>query len=432
MSSSSTAQLKLLLIDADRVTGHIDSGKNAVAENTPANLGTQFLTTASQCASQTAVTTRQSTQTYNDLQQVATSIAEQLHRQEEFTNNTAVILVAPNSFEYIAGFYGITLAGGVVVPLPPSIEQKSLARIIESTNATVMLSTRTTSRRLLSQHPGIVEQPWSTHSDNSQNCSHLEGLSKEPDDLAALFFTAGSTGTPKGVMLSHRNLISNAQSIREYLSIKPDDRPLCVLPFFHAFGNSVLQSHILTGAELIIDGSTVFPESLIESINHHQATSLSGVPDLFRVLLERTSLGTTPTPSLRYMAVAGGALQRELALQVNDRIHSANFVVMYGQTEATARLGYLPPDELPNAQPGCIGKAIPGVSLRVVDDKGQTAPVGEVGELVAQGPNIMLGYWKSADATRERIKDGWLYTGDLASIDEHGWICHKGRKKLHR
>ena len=193
-------------------------------------------------------------------------------------------------------------------------------------------------------------------------------------------------------MLSHRNLIENALSIQQYLSIDERDRPLCVLPFYHAFGNSVLQSHLLAGANLILDGKTLFPETLMTAMVRHQATSLSAVPDLVRLLLERTSLGKTPLPSLRYMTVAGGALQRELALMMAERIAPASFFTMYGQTEATARLAYVPPEKLTELPAGCIGRAVPGVELEVVDDNGIVLPPGEIGELRARGPNVMLGY----------------------------------------
>jgi acyl-CoA synthetase (AMP-forming)/AMP-acid ligase II len=163
-------------------------------------------------------------------------------------------------------------------------------------------------------------------------------------------------------------------------------------------------------------------------LQKYECTSLSGVPDLFRMLLERSSLGQTQLPALRYMAVAGGALRHERALEAGRRIAPAEFFVMYGQTEATARLAYLPPDRLAGLPEGTIGRAVPGVTLEVVDEQGAAVPPGAVGELRAKGPNVMLGYWREPAATEERIREGWLYTGDLATIDAEGWIVHRGRK----
>ncbi|MCA9015636.1 MAG: AMP-binding protein, partial [Planctomycetaceae bacterium] len=184
----------------------------------------------------------------------------------------------------------------------------------------------------------------------------------------------------------------------------------------------------LLGAHLILDGNTTFPESMIEALNQHQCTSLSAVPDLFRILLERTSFRQTETPSLKYMSVAGGALEHSLSVEISHSISPARFFVMYGQTEATARLAYIPPEQLANVSAGCIGQAIPRVTLEVVDETGLPVEPETVGELRARGPNMMLGYWGDPAGTRERIRDGWLYTGDLATRNESGWMFIKGRR----
>jgi acyl-CoA synthetase (AMP-forming)/AMP-acid ligase II len=127
------------------------------------------------------------------------------------------------------------------------------------------------------------------------------------------------------------------------------------------------------------------------------------------------------------MAVAGGALKHELALEVARCIAPAEFFVMYGQTEATARLAYLPPEFLARLPAGTIGRAVPGVALEVVDEHEQPVARGGVGELRARGPGIMLGYWRDPSATAERIRSGWLYTGDLAAHDDENWISLRGR-----
>src|SRR5207237_2769634 len=134
-----------------------------------------------------------------------------------------------------------------------------------------------------------------------------------------------------------------------------------------------------------------------------------------------------PLPALRYMTVAGGALSPRLIGEVARRIAPAEFFVMYGQTEATARLAYLSPREAVD-HPDSIGRAIPGVTLRIVDDEGREAPLGTVGELEARGPNVMLGYWQDPPGTAAAIHDGWLRTGDLAVADESGLMYLLGRR----
>ncbi len=391
------------------------------------NLVDRLLQQAAKQPTNIALSTANRHWSYQELLSAISEVANAIRSRPQFVPGARVLLLLSNSFEYVAAFYGTLLAGGVVVPLPPTIEEQGFERICESTIAVAVIIAAG-SRRLPSvlkdrpRHQVPLSQPAAI--DGASAVTRGPGT----NPLAAIFFTSGSTGDPKGVMLSHQNLIANAVSIQQYLKISDADRPLCVLPFYHAFGNSVLQSHLLAGATLILDGNTLFPETLLTAINRHQATSLSGVPDLFRMLLERTSLGRTPLPSLRYLALAGGALRHGMAVEMADRIAPARFFVMYGQTEATARLAYVPPERLKDLPPGCIGVAIPGVKLEIVDDQNRQVKAGETGELRAMGPNVMLGYWNDPVATAERIRDGWLYTGDLATADEQGWIVHRGRQ----
>ena len=396
------------------------------------NLGSLFAQRARRHADSLAIASASGNWTYDDLLAAAIQTATAIQACRGFLPGRRVILLLSNSLEYVASFFGILLAGGVVVPLPPQIEEQAFERICESTEA-VLIVTSVSTRRLPKSLTNTSRQVVSLECSTSVLLPSMRPDSQPGDqDLAAIFFTSGSSGDPKGVMLSHRNLIQNAFAIQQYLEIVSSDRPLCVLPFFHAFGNSVLQSHVLAGATLILDGKTLFPETLIDAIVEHNATSLSGVPDLFRLLLERTSLGQAPgsksLSTLRYMAVAGGSLRHEMAIEMADRIAPARFFVMYGQTEATARLAFVPPELLAPRPAECIGRASPSVVLEVVDENGLPVAAGETGELRARGDSVMLGYWNDPAGTRDRIRDGWLYTGDLATIDGQGWIYHRGRR----
>ena len=396
------------------------------------HLGWQWAVVGALHCDSPAVTNGSDVWSYGHLVAAARAIAGGLLTHPTFAPGARVVSLLPNCAEYIAVFYGVLLAGGVIVPLPPKTESGVLQQVLQSTEPTFVVtrSQIIQSRSDLHALPvEILELSQRIVEDFPDPAGPTVMTGK---DLAAVFFTAGSTGNPKGVMLSHENLISNASAIQQYLGIRADDRALCVLPFHHAFGNSVLQSHLLAGAHLILDGQTVFPETIVQALQKHACTSFSAVPDLYRSLLERSSLGTTDLPALRYMAVAGGALRHELAVDVARRIAPAEFFVMYGQTEATARLAYVPPSHLPELAAGTIGRAIPGANLQIVDEQGRPVAPGEVGELRAQGPGIMLGYWRDPAATGERIRDGWLYTGDLATLDSQGWIIHKGRRQCTR
>lgn len=245
-----------------------------------------------------------------------------------------------------------------------------------------------------------------------------------------LLLTSGSTGTSKAVMLSHGNLLSNADSILQILPIKADDRALVVIPFCHAFGNSVLHTHVLSGATLLLHGPLIFPAAIVGALRDLQATSFSAVPEVYNMLLKFGGLRGRPLPTLRYMSVAGGELRHESALQLADSIQPASFYMMYGQSEASARLAVLAPQDL-KRRPGSIGKPIPNVELTVRNDDGSELADGEVGMLCARGPNVMLGYWDDPVSTAEVLdKDGWLRTGDLAHRDADGAFYLHGRANL--
>src|SRR5262245_22235366 len=392
------------------------------------HLGRLFSEVAGRECNRLAITSAGEEWSYGRLLAAARTVADRLSKHVEFLPGELYILLLPNSSEYNSAFYVVLLAGGVVVPTPPKTEAGLLRQIVESTAARI-IATRAQivqSRVDLNGLPADTLDLSRASSPGDLPAIDVEALTG--NELAAIFFTAGSTGSAKGVMLSHRNLIANARAIQEYLALDRTDRPLCVLPFHHAFGNSILQSHLLAGAHIILDGQTTFPDTIIKALRKHDCTSFSAVPDLFRGLLERSSMGQASLPALRYMAVAGGALRHDLALEVGRRIAPAEFFAMYGQTEATARLAYVPPRELAALSDGAIGRAVPGVTLQVVDERGVEVAPGAIGELRARGPGVMLGYWDDTEATDECLRDGWLYTGDLATVDARGWIIHKGRR----
>ena len=170
-------------------------------------------------------------------------------------------------------------------------------------------------------------------------------------------------------MLSHRNFLANAESIQASLPLLQTDRTLAILPFCHAYGNSVLQSHLLAGATLVIDGSPAFPETVIDAMVRHRVTSFSGVPQLHQMLFRSPRMNTEVLPHLRYATVAGGALRPDLLQEFSARMAPAELFVMYGQTEATARLSCLPAHQL-STHCGSIGRGIPGVRLQVVTEDG--------------------------------------------------------------
>lgn len=237
-------------------------------------------------------------------------------------------------------------------------------------------------------------------------------------DLALLLSTSGSTGSPKLVRLSHRNLASNATAIAEYLDIRETDRAATTLPMSYCYGLSVIHSHLLRGAGLILTECSVVDDEFWELFRGHRGTAFAGVPYTFE-LLERVGAQTLDLPHLRYVTQAGGRMAPERVRRFAElgQRQGWDLFVMYGSTEATARMAYLPP-QLASTHPGAIGRPIPGGSITVEPRDGWDDE--DVGELVYRGPNVMMGYaHRPADLALGKTVDA-LHTGDIARRDCDG------------
>lgn len=247
------------------------------------------------------------------------------------------------------------------------------------------------------------------------------------DAPALVLFTSGSTGTPLGVVLSFRNLDANARAIASYLQLTASDRALLPLPLAHAYGRSVLHSHLLVGGSIFLEGRLSFPRLVLDALSSEGCTGFPGVPAVFELLRQRGVI-VSPPKSLRYVTQAGGPMSLQTVKWVRERFHPAQLFVMYGQTEATARLAYLPP-AFAEGKAGAIGVPVPGMQLRVVGENGVERACGEVGELVARGPGVALGYLEAPDERARTFRNGWLHTGDLAFHDADGFFFVVDRAK---
>jgi acyl-CoA synthetase (AMP-forming)/AMP-acid ligase II len=248
-------------------------------------------------------------------------------------------------------------------------------------------------------------------------------------DLAVLLSTSGSTGATKLVRLSGRALDANARSIAEYLTITPNDRALTTLPLHYSYGLSVVNSHLASGATLLLTGRSVIEPELWDFADAHAPTSLAGVPYTYE-LLDRISFATAAPSSLRTLTQAGGRLPPEAVMRWGKwaAARGARFFVMYGQTEATARMAFLPPASMA-AHPDCIGVAIPGGSFTLRDDAGAVVTSAEApGELIYRGPNVMMGYAETAADLARGSELDELATGDLAVRNVAGLYRIVGRK----
>lgn len=251
------------------------------------------------------------------------------------------------------------------------------------------------------------------------------------EDLALLMTTSGSTGSPKLVRQSAQNIEANTRSIVEYLRITADDRAITTLPMSYTYGLSIIQTHLAQGASIVLTEATMMDKQFWTLLREQRATTFGGVPYIYE-MLKKLRFGRMDLPSLRYITQAGGKLSPELAAEFSEICarKGIRLIVMYGQTEATARMSYLP-WEYALSKAGSIGVAIPGGEFRLIDAEGKEINQPEVtGELVYRGENVTLGYAQSRfDLDKPDENGGVLQTGDMAKRDVDGFYYIVGRKK---
>lgn len=318
------------------------------------------------------------------------------------TERRLVALTAGNDVESLVGYLAAMAAGHPLILLPAD-KPAALESLVAAYDPDVVLSSSNGQTVLEERRPG-------------------SGHALHPD-LALLLSTSGSTGSPKLVRLSYENLQANAESIAEYLGITEDDRAMTTLPMSYCYGLSVINSHLLRGASLILTDLSVVDPCFWDLFRSEGATSFAAVPYTFE-LLERVGFATMNLPTLRYVTQAGGRLGPDLVRRYAElgARGSWELFVMYGQTEATARMAYLPP-RLAGTSPGAIGIPVPGGAFRI-----DPVPGLEHGELVYSGPNVMLGYaQRPEDLGLGRTVDE-LRTGDLARRNTDGLYEVVGRR----
>jgi len=257
-----------------------------------------------------------------------------------------------------------------------------------------------------------------------------DGVTPHPD-LAVLLPTSGSTGNPKLVRLSRRAVLSNAEAIAEVLAIDGDEVAPTSLPLHYSYGLSVLNSHLVKGATVVVEPSGVLGRGFWDAVDEHKCTSLAGVPYHYE-MLRRMKFAPEKYPTLRTLTQAGGKLRDDLVTEFNDKIRAVGgrMYVMYGQTEAAPRMATVPADRLVERL-GSAGPALPGGAFTILRDDGEeTVHPKIIGEVVYRGPNVMMGYAEDeAELANGDDVGGRLATGDLGYLDEDGFLFITGRLK---
>jgi acyl-CoA synthetase (AMP-forming)/AMP-acid ligase II len=343
-------------------------------------------------------------------------------------------LLAQNSTFYVEAYYGILKTGGIVVALNAAAEPDGIVECLADCSATAVVAGPRFDRVLGGLLPRL---PSLRHVVDAEHVKALAPgcggarVALAPDARAAIIYTSGSTGRPRGVVLRHENIVANTRSIVSYLELGASDRVLAVLPFHYVYGKSLLNTHVAVGGAVIVENRFLYPQVVLDTLERERATGFAGVPSNFAILLNRTNLAERSFPALRYVTQAGGPMAPELTRRLIAALPGKRIFVMYGATEASARLTYVPPEDL-SRKIGSVGRAIPGVTIEVLREDGRRAATGEIGEVVASGPNIMEGYWNDPVETAAVLDARGYHTGDLGRLDEDGflWLAGRAREQI--
>jgi acyl-CoA synthetase (AMP-forming)/AMP-acid ligase II/pyruvate/2-oxoacid:ferredoxin oxidoreductase alpha subunit len=342
-----------------------------------------------------------------------------------------VALLLDNCPLWVSVFFGIVCRGAVLVPINPRYSAEEMARVLRHSDSSGLI--------FADKYRPVVQAA-------RASCPQLGRLlavgelrdllartpagplpsAVSPEDLAAIIYTSGTTGSPKGVMLTHYNYVTNAFQAARCKKMSPEDRFLTALPLCHVAPQvgAVLAHLVAGGSVALLDGFS--PESFLASVPKYQATAFGGVPTVYAIFLALPNRERYDFSCLRYCNTSAAPMPLELRERVRQAFKT-DPLESYGLTEATCGSACNPIEGVRKA--GSVGLPLEDQEVRVVDDCGRVLPAGQVGELEIRGPTVMKGYYKDPELTAKVIRDGWLATGDLARLDEDGYIFLAGRKK---
>ncbi|NLY80074.1 MAG: long-chain-fatty-acid--CoA ligase [Lysinibacillus sp.] len=358
-----------------------------------------------------------------------------------------VALILNNSPYFLIAYYASMRIGATLIPINPIYTMEEMSYIVDHGDVTWVIAGEesfervTQLRQAFKQIKGIIVcdeneieadnrggsgEMLYLFSDLMKGTSGMDPVSLEEDDVAMILYTSGTTGYPKGAMLTHGNLYANAKDVGEFFLFTKEDRVIATLPFYHVFGLTVVLNVPLSKGACVLIAPRFSPKGIFELALNYNATVFAGVPTMYSFLYQYTEGDPNSFSHLR-LAISGGAALPIKVLENFEERFKIPIFEGYGLSEASPVTCFNPPTRV--RRPGSIGTSIPNVENKIVDDEGKEAEIGEVGELVCRGPNVMKGYYKSPEATRNAIRDGWLYTGDLAKQDEEGYFYIVDRKK---
>ena len=360
------------------------------------------------------------TYTYSDLEGYSDEIAHKIGVR------TLCMIMTTNTYASVAGYVGCLNNGIVPILIDSHLHQDMIMNLLELYRPPFVWCPSKAVSKFGEGYTEIYSSNEYTLLGNGSNDCEMY------DDLALLITTSGSTGSPKLVRQSYKNIEANTKSIVSYLEITSEERGITSLPMNYVYGLSVLNTHLYTGASIVLTSLNCYTPKFWKHFNEKEATSFSGVPFMYEMINKLDVMNSVELPTLKTMTQAGGKLSVELHEKFAGFAHDTGrkFVVMYGASEATARMGYLPAKDAVQKM-GSMGIAIPGGRFELIDEEGNVIEDSEkVGELVYYGDNVTLGYALSGkDLIKGDENEGRLITGDMAKRDADGYYYVVGRKK---
>nr|WP_078381520.1 fatty acid--CoA ligase family protein [Sutcliffiella halmapala] len=416
------------------------------------NISSQLAQTAKTNPMKAAYVFEGESKTYAELNAAINAFASGLEAMG-IKHGDHIALVVGNSPYYVIGLYGAARLGATVIPINPIYTPDELHYILKdgdvkaviTLDLLVPLFEKLHVHLPLTEHFIICETPtgkekvadfpieklsiypkMKSFTNIISAGSHTyTGPELQDDDVAVILYTSGTTGKPKGAMLTHKNLYCNAKDSADFLKMNDGDKVIATLPMFHVFCLTVaLNAPLMNGATVIIV-PRFSPQAIFEIVKKYEATVFAGVPTMYNFLLQ--SQGEVADLKSLRLCISGGASMPVALLQNFEKKYKVIISEGYGLSEASPVTCFNPLDK--PRKPGSIGTTIANVENKVVNEFGEEVTPGDVGELVVRGPNVMKGYYKMPEETAHAIRDNWLYTGDLARMDDEGYFYIVDRKK---
>ena len=401
------------------------------------HVGKVLSETAKRTPQKTAVIFKDEEITFSQLELMATRLANKL-RSCNVGSGDHVAIILPNSSPWVVSYFAVMKLGAVAVPLDFRLKGEELFPILTDARVKVAITSDLYPEvTIFSQVESISSiiivgekgtGSFSRYEDviGDASLSSAVEIDITEEEEALYLYTSGTTGKPKGVVLTFSNLDLFPEGMYEVIGTREDDIIGCLLPMSHISGPIICNEFVIRGSTLFVFDQ-LRPDKILSAVEKHQVSYFHSVPPIFEAILHVPHKERFDVGSLRFVAMMGTSVPVDLLNAFKKSFPTVTVIQGYGLTETSPFITLLPL-EYAEKKIGSIGRAVPRADVKLVDDTGEEVPGSEIGELIVSGPMLMKCYHNNPEATQERIRDGWLYTGDLCRKDEDGFYYHLGRK----